>query len=354
MAADRSPALLSLADYEHAAAARMTARAHGYIDGGAGDEITVRENEAAWRRLALRPRMLATPGGVDRSVSVLGVRRPHPLLVAPTAFAGLAHPDGSLGIARAAAATSTIMCVATFGGLDVEAVAAGVPDGTRWFQLYVMRDRGVTREHVARATAAGCEALLVTIDRPVLGLRARELRADVRQAGEPAADRPVDTSTEVDPALTWDDVERLAADSPLPVLVKGVLTAEDARIAAGRGLAGVIVSNHGGRQLDTALPGADALPEVADAVGDRLDVLVDGGIRRGTDIVKALALGARAVLVGRPLLWGLALEGEAGGRRVIELLLSELETALTLTGAPRADQVDRSFVTRAPWEASPG
>lgn len=342
---------MSLADYERAATERMSNEALSYIAGGAADEITMRDNEAAWRRLALRPRALAAAGGCDPSIELLGVRRPHPLLLAPTAFAGLTHPDGELGIARAATATSTIMCLATLSGLGPAALSAEVPGGSRWFQLYVYTDRGVTRELMATAAANGYEALVVTVDRPVLGVRERELTAEVRVHGLGSDDRPTHTSAFIDPNLSWDDIARFATDSPLPVLVKGLLTAEDARLALAHGAAGVIVSNHGGRQLDTVLSGADALPAIAQAVGDQLEVLVDGGIRRGTDIVKALALGARAVLIGRPPLWGLALDGSAGAQRVIELLLAELLNALTLVGARRATDLDATFVTPAPWVA---
>jgi isopentenyl diphosphate isomerase/L-lactate dehydrogenase-like FMN-dependent dehydrogenase len=353
MTAVQKTATHSVADYERAATKRMSDDARNYIGGGAGDEITLRDNEAAWRRLALRPRALGAPDGADTGVELLGVRRPHPVLVAPTAFARLTHPDGEIGIARAAAATSTIMCLATLASVSPAAVAAEVPGATRWFQLYVFSDRGASRELVAAAAAHGYEAVVVTVDRPVLGVRERELRAAVRESEALGNERPTDSSAVIDPRLRWSDIEQLAADSPLPVLVKGLLTAEDARRAAAHGAAGVIVSNHGGRQLDTVLAGADALPEVVDAVGDQVEVLVDGGIRRGTDVVKALALGARAVLIGRPALWGLAVDGAAGVQRVLEIVLAELENALTLVGAPTIADLDRSFLARAPWAEGP-
>ena len=353
MTTRQPPARHTIADYERAATERMSDDARSYIGGGAGNEITLRDNEAAWRRLALRPRALGAPDGVDTSVELLGVRRPHPVLVAPTAFARLTHPDGEIGIARAAAATATIMCLATLASVSPASVAAQVPGGSRWFQLYVFSDRGASRELVASAAAERYEAVVVTVDRPVLGLRERELRAALRESEALGNERPTDSSAVIDPRLRWTDIELLARDSPLPLLVKGILTAEDARLAAEHGAAGVIVSNHGGRQLDTVLAGADALPEVVDAVGDRLDVLVDGGIRRGTDVVKALALGARSVLIGRPALWGLAVDGAAGAQRVLEILVAELENALTLVGAARATDLDRSFLAAAPWADSP-
>lgn len=351
--------LLSVADYERAARQRADPGALAYIAGGAGDEITVRDNQAAWRRLALRPRMLVGVGQVDASVTLLGRRRPHPVVVAPTAFQRLAHPDGEIGIARAAAATGTIMCVSTLASTGAAAVAEAVPEVTRWFQLYAFSDRGVTREMVDTAVAHGYEAIVVTVDRPVLGVRERERRADVRgvatsvaPAPAPGAGRatqPADFSHLIDPDLRWSDVEQLASECPVPVLVKGVLTPEDAELAVTHGAAGVVVSNHGGRQLDTVLSGADALPAIADVVGGRIDLIVDGGIRRGTDVVKALALGAGAVMVGRPLTYGLAVGGQEGARHVLEILRAEVDNALALTGCPQAAALDRSFVTPAPW-----
>jgi isopentenyl diphosphate isomerase/L-lactate dehydrogenase-like FMN-dependent dehydrogenase len=238
------------------------------------------------------------------------------------------------------------------------ALAEAVPGAPRWFQLYVFTDRGVTRELVAQAAAHGYEALVVTVDVPVLGVRERELRTPRQtHAGEvPAAAAagaegtmtPAQLERLIDPDLSWSDLERLVRESPLPVIVKGVLTAEAARLAADHGASGVVVSNHGGRQLDAVLSGADALPEVAQAVGDRLDVLVDGGIRRGGDVLKALALGARAVMVGRPVVWGLAVDGAEGARRVLEILLSELDIALALAGAPKTAELDHSFLAPVP------
>jgi 4-hydroxymandelate oxidase len=352
MAAPPTPSPQSIADYERAATALLSEDALSYIGGGAGGEITLRDNEAAWRRLALRPRALGAPDGADTSVELLGVRRPHPILIAPTAFARMAHADGELGIARAAAATSTIMCLATLASVSPAAVTAEVPRAPRWFQVYLLSDRGRSRENMAAAVEAGCEALVVTVDRPILGVRERERRAAVRESEALGYHRPSETSQIIDPGLRWSDIEQLAADAPLPVVVKGILTAEDARAAADHGAVGVIVSNHGGRQLDTVLSGADALPEVAEAVGDRVDVLVDGGVRRGTDVVKALALGARGVLIGRPTLWGLAVGGAAGVQHLLELLLAETENGLTLVGAPRTSELDRSFVAPAPWAVS--
>jgi 4-hydroxymandelate oxidase len=352
--------LISLSDYERAAQATMGPGAHGYCAGGAGDEITLRDNIAAWRRLALRPRMLVGVGQRDLGVTLLGRRREHPLVIAPMAFQRLAHPDGEIATARAAAATNTTMCLSTLTTTTPEELAEAVPEAPRWFQLYVFSDRGVSRELCASAAERGYQALVVTVDLPIMGVRERDLRSQVKSssadvvasaqaAGAQGAMSPADFAALIDPDLNWSDVEQFAADSQLPVLVKGVLRPEDATLAAEHGARGVVVSNHGGRQLDTVLSGADALPAIVDAVGDRLDVLVDGGIRRGTDVLKALALGARTVMVGRPVLWGMAVAGSAGAQRVIEILLDELDTAMALAGARNISELDRSFVTPAPW-----
>jgi 4-hydroxymandelate oxidase len=354
--------LISLADFEAVAEEKLPAGAHGYYAGGAGDEITLRDNVAAWRRLAIRPRMLTGVAQRDPSVSVLGQRRPHPLIVAPMAFQRMAHRDGEIATAQAAARTLSPMCLSTLATTQVDELAVAVPECSRWFQLYVFRDRGVSRELVAQAVEHGYEALVLTVDLPIMGLRERDLRSGVNAAastvssastaGAQGAMTPAEFAGLIDPDLSWRDVEQFAAESPLPVLVKGILTAEDALMAAETGVRGVVVSNHGGRQLDTVLSGADALPAVVDAVGDELDVLVDGGIRRGTDVLKALALGARAVMIGRPVLWGLATAGADGAARVLEILLGELDSALALSGAARATDLDPSFVTAAPWVAS--
>lgn len=350
--------LLSIPDYELAARALLEPGALAYLDGGAGDELTLRDNVAAWRRWAIRPRPLVPVGRRDAGVTLLGKARPHPLVVAPMAFQRLAHPDGEVGIARAALATETVMCLSTLATVKPAALAETVPEVARWYQLYVLSDRGVTRELVAAAAEHGYEALVMTVDLPVLGVRERELRKPPRMdaaeipaataAGAAGSLTTAEFAQLIDPDLSWSDVEQLVRESPLPVIVKGVLTAEAARLAADHGAAGVVVSNHGGRQLDAVLSGADALPEVVEAVGDRLDVLVDGGIRRGVDVLKALALGARAVMVGRPVAWGLAVGGAQGAREVMEILLSELDTALALAGAPRAAELDSRFLAAAP------
>jgi 4-hydroxymandelate oxidase len=347
-------------DFEQRATEVMPPGAHGYFAGGAGDEITLRDNVAAWQRLALRPRVMVDCSERDPSTTVLGRRLVHPLIVAPTAFHRLATPEGETAAARGAAATDTPFCLSTLSSTGADELARRAPEARRWFQLYVFKDRGITRELVAAAVQHGYEALVLTVDAQVFGRRERDMRSgfvleeaaavpNLGAAGASGAVSLQELGALFDPSLTWDDVGRFAADSGLPVLVKGVLTPEDARRAVDTGAAGIVVSNHGGRQLDTVLSGADALPAVVDEAGDELDVLVDGGIRRGTDVIKALALGARAVMIGRPVLWGLAVGGEEGVRRVLELLLAEIDIALALAGAPRAAELDRSWVQRAPW-----
>jgi isopentenyl diphosphate isomerase/L-lactate dehydrogenase-like FMN-dependent dehydrogenase len=284
---------------------------------------------------------------------LLGRRRPHPILVAPTAYHRLAHPGGEEATARGAAAADAVFCLSSLATAVPADVAAAAPDGVRWFQLYVFRDRGVSHGLLDAAIENGYEAIVITVDLPVLGIRERDVRSQyvipdalvsrgaMREHGSLSL---LGIGDLIDPTLTWADVEEFASRCDLPVLVKGVLTAEDARLAAEHGAAGVVVSNHGGRQLDTVPAGADALPPVADAVGDRLDVIVDGGIRRGTDVLKALALGARAVMVGRPVIWGLAADGERGVRTVLEILLAEFDVALALAGVARASAIGPACV----------
>jgi len=328
---------------------------HGYYAGGAGEEITLRDNVAAWQRLALRPRVMVDCGHRDPSTTMLGRQYSHPVIVAPTAFHKLASPEGEAATARAAAATDTPFCLSSLSTTGVAELAARAPAARRWFQVYVFKDRAVTEEMVAAAVEHGYEALLLTVDLPVFGWRERDMRSgfvvehataipNLVAAGAQGSLSLQEVGALFDPSLTWDDVGRFAADSGLPVLVKGVLTPEDARLAVDSGAAGIVVSNHGGRQLDTVLSGADALEAIVEETGGELDVLVDGGIRRGTDVIKALALGARAVLVGRPVLWGLAVGGEEGVRHVLELLRAELSLALQLVGCRSPGEVTRAHV----------
>jgi isopentenyl diphosphate isomerase/L-lactate dehydrogenase-like FMN-dependent dehydrogenase len=352
--------LITVADFARAAEEKLDGGVAGYFFGGAGDELTLRENVSAWQGWRLRPRVLA---GLDQwrtGVEVLGGEVSMPVLVAPVAYQGLVDPEGEAAMARAATAAGTVMCVSTLATLRPRQVAEAAPGGRRWFQLYCFRDEAVTRALVEEACECGYEAIVVTVDAPRGGNRERDRRSGFaipEEIGVPSVEEALGSSRAVtieetfalmDPALSWDYLEQLAADCRVPVLVKGVLGGEDAARAVERGVAGVVVSNHGGRQLDRCLASAEALPEVVDAVAGRAAVLVDGGIRRGVDVAIALALGADAVLVGRPALWGLAAGGEAGARRVLELLREELELTLALCGCASPGELDRSHLRRAP------
>ncbi|MBA2567778.1 MAG: alpha-hydroxy-acid oxidizing protein [Actinobacteria bacterium] len=343
--------LLNVWDYERAAEERLDPASFGYFAGGANDEWTLRENLAAFRRWVLRPRMLVDVSEITTAITVLGTELSLPVLVAPTAFQRMAHPEGEVAMARGAAAAGTVMCLSTLATATIEDVA----EGTRWFQLYWSPDRGVVRDMIERALAAGHRAIVVTVDLPVLGRRERDFRTgfelpeDVAvpafvALAEQGSVTPSQINSVVDRSLTWRDLEWLRSLSSLPILVKGLLTAEDAALAVEAGVDGVVVSNHGGRQLDGVAASLDALPEVVEAVGGRAEVLMDGGIRRGTDVVKALALGAKAVLVGRAPLWGLAVGGAEGVQRVLELLRDEFELALALCGCSSPAEVTRAHI----------
>lgn len=341
-------------DFEVRAAELLGAGAYGYFAGGAGDEITLRDNVASWRRHALAPRVLVGVGDCDTSVSVLDRERAHPVVVAPMAYQRHAHPEGEVAMARAAAATSSVLALSSQTTSDPAEVARAMGDADRWLQLYVFRDRGLTDELVRAAREGGYEALVITVDFPHGGRRERDLRSGFTLEHPTFVDRAAGPMTPAqrhalhDPNLTWDDIAALGEASGLPVVLKGILRPDDAVRAVDAGVAGIIVSNHGGRQLDTVLSGADALGPVAEAVDGRIDVLVDGGIRRGWDVAKALALGADAVLVGRPVLWGLACEGQGGAEQVLGQLVDELRSTLGLLGCPRARDLDSSFITAAP------
>jgi isopentenyl diphosphate isomerase/L-lactate dehydrogenase-like FMN-dependent dehydrogenase len=321
--------LVNVADFERAAAERLDPGVLGYFAGGAGDELTLRENVAAWGHWRLRPRMLAGLSEWGTEVKLLGAEVSMPLLVAPVAYQGLVDPEGEVAMARAAAAAATVMCLSTLATKRPRDVAAAAGGGRRWFQLYCFKDEGITRALTDEAIESGFEAIVVTVDAPRGGNRERDLRTGFRVPeglGVPSveaalgSDRAVtieETFGLMDPCLSWSYLEDFASECDVPVLVKGVLTAEDAALAVEHGAAGVVVSNHGGRQLDRVMATAEALPETVDAVEGRGVVLVDGGIRRGVDVAIALALGADAVLVGRAALWGLAAGGEAGARRVL-------------------------------------
>ena len=355
---------VSVADHAGLARAALDDKAWAYFSGGAADEITMHANTSGWDAIRLRPRVLRSMAGAHTRIGLLGRTLAHPVLLAPIAYQRLAHPEGELASAIAAAALGAGFVLSTQASVPLERVASGVLGEARrgplWFQLYLQPDRQFTQRLIARAEDAGYEALVLTVDAPVHGARDRERRAGFRL---PAGIAAVNLQglqnpphAELQPgesrlfnhllrdAATWDDVEWLQAHTRLPILLKGVLHPDDARIARAMGLAGLIVSNHGGRTLDTALPTASALADVVAAVQGAIPVLVDGGIRRGTDILKAMALGAAAVLVGRPYVFGLAHAGAHGVAHVLRLLRDELEIAMALTGCCRLD--DAAFAIK--------
>lgn len=346
-------------DYEQLAEEALDEAAFGYFAGAAGDEHTLRANTAAFDNWRLRPRVLVDVRDVSTTTTVLGTEISMPIITAPIAYQRMAHPEGEVAVARGAAGAGTIVCLSSFATSSPAELADAVPDGRRWFQLYWHPDRGITREMLARAREADFSAVVLTVDLPVLGRRERDLRTgftlkpDYRLEVYASALEdlgvvtPASAALLVDPSLTWRDLEWLHEHAGLPVIAKGILTAEDAVLAIDHGCEAVVVSNHGGRQLDRSVPSLDALPEVVDAVGDRAEILMDSGIRRGTDVAIALALGARAVLVGRPVVWGLAARGAEGAQHVLELLRDELVLALALLGCPSPDAVGQTHIRRA-------
>ena len=338
---------------EREAAAALTPDALDYIATGGGEEISLREAAAAWRAHRLLPHVLRDVSDVHTDTDVLGLRLRAPVMVASTAGHGLAHAEGELETARGLSGTGIPLVVATRASRRIEDIAAAL-DAPWWFQVYVVRDRGLTRELVQRAAAAGARALALTGDTPVLGRKPRQgfppftdamLFANFAEhidAGVEGAARY--RAIEQDPSITLDTIAWLNESSGLPVLVKGVLRADDARACVDAGAAGIIVSNHGARQLDRTLAPAAALPAVVDAVGDTVPVLVDGGIRTGLDVLVALALGARAALVGRPVLWALACEGAAGVRAYVEDVVDDLRHAMALAGVREVSEVTRDLI----------
>jgi len=359
------PQIAAVDDYEGFAKPRMTPAAFAYVSGGAADELTLRENVEAFRRLKLRTRVLRDVDGGDTRLELLGHELPYPILLAPVALQKLAHPDGELATVLAAAAMRAPMIVSAQASVSLEDIAARAErQAVLWMQLYLHGDRGFLRELVARAEAAGYRALVVTVDAPVSGVRNREQRAEfalppgieavnlrgmratmgsVARAGE----SPVFGSGVLAGAPTWKDIEWLRSVTTLPVLVKGIMSPDDAATAVSAGVAGIVVSNHGGRTLDTQPATIDVLESIAHAVDGRLPLLLDGGIRRGTDILKALALGARAVLVGRPYVYALAAAGASGVAHVLHILRTELEMAMVMTGCQRLADVGPELVLRS-------
>jgi isopentenyl diphosphate isomerase/L-lactate dehydrogenase-like FMN-dependent dehydrogenase len=345
---------VNVADYFDRAAEKVDPKLWCYFEGGAGDEVTLRANVGAFGRWRLRPRMLVDVTGVSTATTVLGAPVSMPVLVAPFAMQQLLHPEGELATARAAAAAGTLICVSTVTTTAHDEIAEAVGSAPRWLQLYVLRDKQRTLDHIVEARESGYSALALTVDVPMLGRRERDLRLgfdlplDLPLPYIKGKGRNVEMTfaeqVQMSPSVTWRDLEWIASESGMPLLLKGILTREDATLAIEHGVAAIIVSNHGGRQLDGVAASLDALPEVVEAVAGRCEVYVDGGIRRGTDVLKALALGARATLVGRAVASGLAVGGEAGVLDVLTMLHDELELGLALLGCTSPDEVTRSHV----------
>jgi isopentenyl diphosphate isomerase/L-lactate dehydrogenase-like FMN-dependent dehydrogenase len=350
--------LLTVDDAERMAEQAVTPEAWSYIVGGAGDERTLRWNREAFSEYRLRPRVLVDVSAVSTATTVLGTSVSMPALVAPMAFQQIAHEEGEVAMARGAAAAGTLMCVSTVATATPADIAAAAPDAPRWLQIYVFRDRGVSDEVIAQALEAGFSALVLTADLPVYGIRHREARTGFEA---PEDDVPALVSARarggeteghhslalLESGLEWDYVTELRERWKVPVIVKGLVTAEDADLACQYGAAAVVVSNHGGRQLDGAIASLEALPEIVEVVGDRAEVFLDGGVRRGTDVVMALALGARAVLVGRPALYGLAFGGSKGVEQVLEIVREETENALALLGCRSPAEVTAAHIKHA-------
>ena len=337
------PRYVQVDDYEPVAKQKLPSDVYDYYAGGAGDERTLEENLRAFDRWVLRPRFLRGSGFPDPSTELLGTRVEFPVLVAPWAYQGRAHPDGERGTVVGAGRAGTIPVVSSTAVDTLEEIAAAT-DGPKWWQLYLFEDRGLSAEMLGRVTAAGYRAICWTVDFPVTGLRHRDTRSGfVMPFGIGSADYAYE------PNMTWEHLGFIREHAPdLPVLVKGILTAEDAVLAVEHGADGIVVSNHGGRQLDSCPASLDALPEVVEAVAGRLPVLMDGGVRRGTDVLKAIALGAVAVMVGRPAAWALAAEGEDGVAGVLDIFKAEVENAMALTGCRSVAEIGRELVGPAP------
>ncbi|MBO0801188.1 MAG: alpha-hydroxy-acid oxidizing protein [Blastocatellia bacterium] len=359
----------SLSEFEEQARHRLDEEVYDLFAGGAADEITLRANESAFQRLRLVPRILRGAAVREIDVSLLGSRASLPVLIAPTAFHRLAHAEGECATARAAASAETIMIVSMAATVAIEEIAAASravagEDASLWFQLYLQPDLGFTESIIRRAEEAGCRALIVTVDSPVLGQREGNLRNSLTDlpAGmfcenmrecAPAKGQgfmPV-RKFEFSPEFSWDHIDWLRKTTSLPIALKGILHPDDAVLAVEHGASAVIVSNHGGRQLDTAPATIEALPAIAEALTGVVPLLLDGGIRRGTDILKALALGAGAVMIGRPVLWGLAVAGEDGVRKVLEILRAEFVNALALCGCSTLKEVNRGLVRGSGFES---
>ena len=354
---------INLFEYEALAKKHLSDLAWDYYSSGALDETTLRYNRMVFDCYQLLPRVLVDVSQIDLSTSILGQRLSMPIAIAPMAFQCLCHEDGELATAKAASDLGTLMVLSTLSTKSLEEVAAVQSNNLRWFQLYIHKDRGLTKALVERAQAAGFTALCVTVDAPMIGRREADVRrqftlppplqlANLVTMADLSIPETVGESglfayfqQQIDPSITWKELDWLRSLTKLPIVLKGILRRDDAILAMENGVQGIIVSNHGGRQLDGAIATLDALPDIVSSVGHEIDVLMDGGIRRGTDVFKALALGAKAVLIGRPILWSLAVAGEAGVTHGLTLLRDELLLAMALSGCPTLEHINSSFLT---------
>ncbi|MBS1551409.1 MAG: alpha-hydroxy-acid oxidizing protein [Bacteroidetes bacterium] len=353
---------VSISDYEIIAKEKLSQSAYDYYSSGANDEITLRENCEAYKRIFLIYRVLKDVSKRDLTTEVLGNKISMPLMIAPTAFHKMANESGEVAVAKAATKAGTIMILSTLSNSSAEEVTKA-SDGNIWFQLYVFKDREITVNLIKRVENAGCKALVLTVDAPFLGLRERDVKNKFNLPDgftvknlEPYYKEKLSLnhdsgiagyfSENLDPSLNWKDIEWLKSKTSLPVLIKGIGCKEDALLAVQYGADGIVVSNHGGRQLDTCRATIDVLPEVADAVSGKIEIMLDGGIRRGTDILKAIALGAKTVLIGRPVLWGLAAEGENGVSSVLDILRNELDLAMALCGCDSVSKITKDLIAK--------
>ena len=351
---------VNIYDFELLAKEKLSQTAYDYYSSGANDEITLRENCDAYIRIFLKYRVLVDVDQRDLSTEVLGQKISMPVMIAPTAFHKMAHSEGEVAVAKAATKADTIMILSTLSNSSIEEVVK-VSKGNIWFQLYVFKDREVTKKLVKRAEDAGCKALVLTVDAPVLGLRERDVRNKFNLPDgftvknlEPFYKEKLSLNHDsgiagyfaenLDPSLSWKDVDWLKSITKLPLIIKGIACKEDALLAVQYGADGIVISNHGGRQLDTCRSTIDVLPEVANAVQGKTEIFIDGGIRRGTDIIKAIALGAKAVLIGRPAIWGLAYDGENGVCSVLEILKKEFDLAMALCGCVSVTKITKDLI----------
>jgi 4-hydroxymandelate oxidase len=352
---------VNLDDFEVAARRLLSPMAYNYIAGAAADEYTMRRNREAFASIRLHPRVLVDTSHIDTQINLLNQKLPFPILLAPAAYHKLAHPEGENATARGAGMAQATLIVSSYASTAIEEIAKNATQPL-WFQIYAHPDQGVTRELISRGQAAGCRAFCLTVDSPVFGARNREARdrfclppgiyAEHFRSLDPKSAKAGHVLSEgiygtmTDSSMTWKTIDWLRSLTSVPILLKGVLSPQDASLAGERGIAGIIVSNHGGRNLDTAPATIEALPRIVQAVGGRMVVLLDGGIRRGTDVLKALALGAQAVLIGRPYLWGLAVGGAAGVAEVLRILRDEFCAAMALCGVPRIDCINGEVLWR--------